>query len=74
MDHNRPIEDYVFARIELEDRLHRLTGVHYDIAIFRLCGFSGREVAEIFGYSYETIRKDMRQSAKNEEWKIKNGK
>jgi len=60
LDHARPVEDYVFARIELQERLHRLGG-HSHMAVFRLCGFSGYEVAAIFGCSYETVRKTIRQ-------------
>ncbi|MCB0173314.1 MAG: hypothetical protein KDJ97_22515 [Anaerolineae bacterium] len=63
----RPVEDFVLARIELEERLHRLKDGHYRMAIFHLSGFTGHEVAQIFGCSRTTVTSNTRKLYKNGE-------
>ena len=57
---NRPTEDYALARIEINERLNRLQGVHYDMAILHLCGLPARVVGEMYAYSTAAVTKNTR--------------
>lgn len=61
MNHDRPVEDYVLARIAVEERLHRLKAGYYRMAVFHLSGFTVDELTQIFNVSRTTVTANTRR-------------
>lgn len=59
---DRPVEEYVLARITIQEELARLTEVERQAAVMGACGFQMVEWAEVRGISDRASAKNRRRA------------